>query len=151
MTDKLPRSIEEQIRKAIQDGSFDDLPGKGKPLDLDINPHEEPDMGMAHHMLRSSGYTLPWIETRRMIEAELDEARSALERSLKWRCAKQDQDLDFTVVDLEWRRAVAVFEEKIKDLNKRIFNYNLQIPANQFFRYKIDLEREIAQITGQSD
>ena len=27
-----------QIREAIEDGKFDNLPGKGKPLDLSENP-----------------------------------------------------------------------------------------------------------------
>ena len=151
MIDKFSRSIDEQIRKAMQEGSFDDLPGKGKPLDLDINPHEHPDWEMAFQMLRSSGYTLPWIETRQMIEVELDEARSALERSWQWQCAKQDENLDTPVVEREWNRAITSFEGKIKELNKQIFNYNLQIPSSQFSRLKIELEREISKICGQSD
>ena len=28
------RSIDEQIRKAMEEGQFDNLPGKGKPLPL---------------------------------------------------------------------------------------------------------------------
>ena len=41
-------NIEEQIRRAIQEGKFDDLPGKGKPLKLDENPFEESEWRMAN-------------------------------------------------------------------------------------------------------
>jgi len=145
------RSIDEQIRKAIQEGSFDNLPGKGKPLDLEINPHEEADWGMAFRMLRSSGYTLPWIETRREIELELDEARSALARSWQWQCEQQNQKLEPVVIESEWQRSLTTFEGKIKELNKRIFNYNLEIPSNQFSRLTIDLDKGISMITSQSN
>ena len=43
-------SIEEIIRRAIQEGKFDDLPGKGEPLQLDDNPHEDPEWRAAHHI-----------------------------------------------------------------------------------------------------
>jgi DnaJ family protein C protein 28 len=151
MVDKFARSIDEQIRKAMQEGSFDNLPGKGKPFDLEINPFEAEDWSMAYRMLRSSGYTLPWIETRRIIEEELDTARFALDRSWQWRCENQLHPRGSDFADREWQRALAVFKEKIVKLNERIYNYNLQVPSNQFMRYKIDLEWEISQITDQSN
>ena len=145
------RSIDEQIRKAIQEGAFDNMPGKGKPLDLDINPYEEADWGMAFRMLRSSGYTLPWIETRREIVHELEEARCALARSWQWRSEHQGQKLEPAVIEREWQSALTIFETKIEDLNRRIFNYNLEIPSNQFSRLTINLEREFSIITDQSN
>ena len=61
----VPRNLDEQIRQAIARGDFDNLPGKGKPLDLSENPHEDPGWRMAYRILKENGYTLPWIETRR--------------------------------------------------------------------------------------
>ena len=72
------RGIEEQIRQAIEAGMFDDLPGKGEPLNLDSYPFEPQDWRLAHHVLRSSGYSLPWIEKRNEIEEQLEEARAEL-------------------------------------------------------------------------
>src|SRR5574341_670165 len=76
---------EEQIRRAMEEGKFDNLPGKGKPLRLEDNPLEDPEWRLAHHVLRSSGYTLPWIETRRELESEIQAARAALGRTWQWR------------------------------------------------------------------
>ncbi len=68
------KDIDDAIQKAMQAGQFDDLPGKGKPLNLDENPFADPEWELAQHVLKSSGYTLPWIETRQQIERELEAA-----------------------------------------------------------------------------
>ncbi len=36
-------AIDQIIQQAIQDGAFENLPGKGKPLNLDDNPHVDPE------------------------------------------------------------------------------------------------------------
>ncbi|UCF26898.1 MAG: DUF1992 domain-containing protein, partial [Chloroflexota bacterium] len=68
-------SIEEIIRRAIEEGEFDDLPGKGKPLQLDQNPHQDPEWRAAHNMLKSGGFSLPWIESLGEIEVQMQDAR----------------------------------------------------------------------------
>jgi len=149
--DKLQRSIDEQIRQAIQNGEFDNLPGKGKPLDIRHNPHEDPTWSLAFKMLKSSGHTLPWIEARQAIEAEFDTAQKSLTRTWAWRRAALDQNQSNPTVEEEWQRAVTGFKEKIANLNKRIFAYNLQVPAAPFKRRQINLDREIERITKSSD
>jgi len=57
-------NAEEQIRRAIEEGKFDNLPGKGKPLNLEQNPFEDPEWRLANHVLITSGFSLPWIEKR---------------------------------------------------------------------------------------
>jgi DnaJ family protein C protein 28 len=149
--DRISRSLDEQIRKAIADGEFDNLPGKGKPLDLSQNPYEDPSWRMAFNMLRSSGYTLPWIETRQEIEAEFEESQISLARSWSWRCSALEQNLSYAMVEDEWQRALRSFKDKIANLNQRIFNYNLAVPSDQFKRRVINLDAEIAKITSQPD
>ena len=144
------RSLDEQIRKAIEDGAFDDLPGKGKPLDLQQNPHEDPAWRMAFRMLRSSGYSLPWIEKRQQIEKEYEAACEALARSWSWyRSAVSEKNKRFQ--EQEWQRAVEVYRETIAKLNKRILTYNIDVPSEQFQRRQINIERDIKRITAGSD
>jgi hypothetical protein len=102
-------------------------------------------------MLRSSGHTLPWIETRQAVEAELESARESLARSWNWRRSAIDRNQPYAVVENEWQRALAAFKNIIADLNKRIFTYNLEVPSDQFKRLVINLEGEITKITTQSD
>lgn len=145
------RSIDEQIRKAIEDGSFDDLPGKGKPLDLQQNPHEDPAWRMAFRMLGSSGYSLPWIEKRQQIEKDYDAACEALARSWNWYRSAGSEQKNKRFVEQEWQRAVEVFRETIAKLNKLIRTYNIEVPSEQFQRRPINIEREITRITASAD
>jgi len=78
--DKKARGIEEIIQKAMQEGAFDNLPGKGQPLDLDDNPHLDPEWQLAYHLLKENGYAPEFIEKRQIIELELAKARAALAR-----------------------------------------------------------------------
>lgn len=145
------RSLDEEIRRAMRAGAFDNLPGKGKPLNLDDNPHEDPTWRLAYRMLRSGGHTLPWIEKRQAIELELEAAREALKRSWDWCHSAGAAGLEGTVVQAEWERALAGFQAVIQNLNKRIFDYNLEVPSDQFKRRSLNATREIAEITGTLD
>ncbi len=130
------------------EGKFDNLPGKGKPLPLDENPHEDPELRMAHHVLRQSGFTLPWIETRREIESTLDEARTTLRRAWSWRQTALSEDGPSSFVDAEWNRALNAFQGQVTTLNQRISDYNLEVPTAQLQRSMIDFERELQKIMG---
>lgn len=47
---------ERKIEEAIAEGQFDDLPGMGKPLEMEDLGHLPPDMRMAYTILKNSGY-----------------------------------------------------------------------------------------------
>ena len=140
--------IEEHIRKAIEDGKFDDLPGKGKPLRLDENPHEDEDWRLAYHILREGGFSLPWIETIREIEAEIEQARAVLRRTWEWRTLALSQNQPYDRLQAEWQRAVDSFNEQLIKLNKRIRDYNLETPIERFQRPLLNPEREIKKLTA---
>lgn len=125
---------DEIIRRAMQEGAFDNLPGKGKPLDLGENPHEPEEMRLAYRMLRSNGYSLPWLEMRKEIEETLEKAREEA------RDAWQRGDKRW------WDAQLVIFQQRIEALNKQIFQYNLQAPSTQFHRQLIDLTQEIKAI-----
>ena len=50
----LEKFIEDQISKAIAEGEFDNLPGKGKPLDLDWYFQTPEDLRLGYSILRSN-------------------------------------------------------------------------------------------------
>jgi DnaJ family protein C protein 28 len=145
-----PYSLDEQIRQAIRRGDFDNLPGKGKPLNLSENPLEDPGWRMAYRMLKDNGFTLPWIETRRSIELDYEQAIKSLQQSWGWRKDATGRR-GLMHAEKEWQQALKVFREKITELNKRIRDYNLEIPSNQFQRRPINSEQEIQQISLPSD
>jgi DnaJ family protein C protein 28 len=144
-------NIEEHIRRAMEEGKFDDLPGKGKPLHLDENPHEDPEWRLAYRMLRESGFSLPWIETIREIEVEIEEARTGLGNAWAWRRTALAESQPYDFVQGEWERALKVFRERVVALNRRIRDYNLEVPVERFQRPLLRFEREVAAVTGQCE
>jgi DnaJ family protein C protein 28 len=145
-------NIEELLRKAMAEGKFDDLPGKGKPLHLDqSNPHADPEWELAYRMLRESGFSLPWIETIREIEKDIETARKDLMRAWEWHQSAHSPSLPGSFISAEWERALTTFKEKLAALNKRIRDYNLQVPNARFQRPGLNDEREVEKITGSKD
>lgn len=63
------RLVENKIREAMAKGEFDNLPGRGRPLDLTdyFNTPEELRLGYA--MLKSAGFVPAEVELQREIEA----------------------------------------------------------------------------------
>jgi DnaJ family protein C protein 28 len=144
------RNLDEQIRQAMQRGEFDNLPGKGKPLDLRQNPHEDPGWQTTYRILKENGYTLPWIESRRAIELDFEKDLISLRRSWEWRVAETGRT-NLVFAEKEWQQALQKFHLAVTNLNKRIRNYNLEVPSNQFQRRLINAEWEIGKIINASD
>ena len=59
------RYIETIIQNAIKRDEFDNLPGKGKPLNLNENQFVDQVWRMAYSLLEQHGYALPWMEDRK--------------------------------------------------------------------------------------
>ena len=130
--------VEKKIREAMEQGEFDDLPGKGKPVDTAENPFEDPELRMAHRLLRNAGFAPPWVEERKDIDAELEQARTLMAR------ARQIQGQSTgSGSERAWQERVRQFRETVAELNKRIRANNLQVPAEVFQRRQINCEQEI--------
>jgi DnaJ homologue, subfamily C, member 28, conserved domain len=71
---------ERLIREAQEAGLFDDLPGHGRPLQIDDDRYAG-DMAMANHVLRNAGAAPPWIEEDKAARRCLDAIEALLERA----------------------------------------------------------------------
>jgi DnaJ family protein C protein 28 len=147
----LQRGVEEIIQKAIREGAFDDLKGKGKPLNLNENPFVDKEWQLAYRLLEQQGFALPWMEKRNEIESALKAARESLSRTWDWRASALEAGEPSTGVDAEWRRAKERFREAVARLNKLIDGYNLEVPSDIFFREKIKVEVEMASLKDNQD
>ena len=149
-------AIERQIREAMERGDFDNLPGKGKPLDLTPNPYAA-DQEMAFKILKDAGCAPEWIELDKAIRERLDRAKAVLARSWErhqaqlgqlagrpdaWGEAERRRSLD------GWQAAVAAFEEEVTAINKEIGDLNLKVPSPQCQRFKVDAAQEVAYMKG---
>ena len=63
---------ERRIEEAMQKGEFDNLPGQGKPLELEDLSTVPEELRMAYKILRNAGCLTPELEERKQINRVLD-------------------------------------------------------------------------------
>ena len=71
------KTIDAIIEEAIKRGKFDDLPGKGKPIDLTAYFETPEDVRAAHSMLKNAGFTPREVDLLKEI-AELKKILAAV-------------------------------------------------------------------------
>ena len=60
---------EQKIAEAVSRGELDNLPGAGKPLELDDDSHVPGDLRAAYRILKNAGYVPPEVHTLNQIAA----------------------------------------------------------------------------------
>lgn len=65
----IEKFIEEQIKKAMAEGEFDNLPGRGQPVDLSAYFQTPEDLRMAYSMLKGSNFVPEEVQLLKDIEA----------------------------------------------------------------------------------
>jgi hypothetical protein len=65
----IEKLVEQQIRRAIEAGEFDNLPGKGKPIDLRAYFETPEDLRMAYSILKSNNFVPEEVELLKEITA----------------------------------------------------------------------------------
>jgi len=61
---------EQRIAEAIANGDLDDLPGSGKPLELDDDSLLPEELRLAYRILKNAGFVPPEIESLKGSKAE---------------------------------------------------------------------------------
>jgi len=92
------RIAEERILEAQRAGAFDNLPGKGKPLELEDLSWVPEDLRIGYHVLKNAHVLPPEAELMKDIHTledllkhvEDDGARRALAKSLQWKMIRLD-------------------------------------------------------------
>jgi hypothetical protein len=99
------RIVEAAIQEAMARGEFDDLPGKGKPIDLTEYFNTPEDVRVAQSMLKSAGMIPVEIELlqemmafKELIRSSTDETQKA-----KYRKSLADKQMEFNLI-LERKR-----------------------------------------------
>lgn len=54
--------VEQKLLEAVSRGELDNLPGAGRPLDLDDDPLVPEDLRVAYRILKNAGYVPPEVE-----------------------------------------------------------------------------------------
>ncbi|SHI74670.1 protein of unknown function [Desulfatibacillum alkenivorans DSM 16219] len=76
--DGFSKIIEQRIQDAQRRGVFDDLPGAGKPIDLDRDACVPEDLRMAYKILKNAGCLPPEVEVKKEI-ANMEQLMAGME------------------------------------------------------------------------
>lgn len=92
------RVAEERIREAQREGAFDNLPGKGKPLELEDQSLIPEELRMSYHILKNAHVLPPEAELRKDIQTlqdllkyvEDESERKAMAKEIEWKMIRLD-------------------------------------------------------------
>lgn len=65
----------------MEEGQFENLPGEGKPLDLNSNPHVDPAEDTLYRVLNKNGCAPEWVELNKEIRNSIARWRIALHKA----------------------------------------------------------------------
>jgi len=131
--------VEEQIRQAMAEGAFDNLPGAGKPLDLSRNPYADAGQELAFGLLKQNDLLPEWIAREKEIRQLTAAAREALASAWRrYRANPADEEA--------WQRAVARFEADVRDINAKIDDFNLIVPILSKQKMRLRLSEEVKRV-----
>lgn len=109
----LQRIAEERIREAMENGEFDDLELKGKPLELREDPFVPEELRTVYKILKGAGFLPKEVELRKEI-AKLEELLEPEEKEAYFKVKK----LNSLILQLNQMRKVPVNLEKSQYYNK---------------------------------
>ena len=86
-------SVEQQIREAMERGEFDNLPGKGKPLDLEAYFQTPEHLRLAYSVLKSGDFVPEEVELLKQVESLKAELASATDEAKRGQLSRRIAEL----------------------------------------------------------
>lgn len=130
--------VEQRIWHSMEEGQFENLPGKGKPLDLTSNPHADPADDTLYRILSKNKCLPEWVELNKEITNGIVGWRAALKNA--WTC-KQDNEP-------KWIEKSEVLKQRLRDINNKVFRYNLIVPFGRQMN-GLNWEKEIVNLHAE--
>jgi len=115
---------ERKIQEAMDAGEFENLPGKGQPLDLDYDPSVPAHLRVVNRILKNARALPEWIQLEKDIERETQLLSTTQERTL--RALRYAKNYASRVRIAERQRAD--HRERISLVNTLVLKYNMIAP-----------------------
>jgi DnaJ homolog subfamily C member 28 len=140
--------VSEQIREAMERGDFDNLPGFGKPLNLNGNAFAG-DKEMGYHLLKSNGYVPKEIELAKEIRTEFEQAEAKVarlqQRSQMLRTRRVPPfPSEKRAYNMAVEKGIVEYERTLRELNRKILTLNLSAPS-PMHRPMFEVEKLVQQ------
>ena len=108
MINGFEKIVEERIRRAIEQGEFENLPGSGRPLPLENDSHIPEDLRLAYKILKNAECLPPEIELRKDIERTEDLLAALPDAADKYQILRK---LNFLILRLNAMRQTSITHE----------------------------------------
>jgi hypothetical protein len=119
--------VERKIQEAQERGAFDNLRGRGQPLNLETNPYAR-DWELGFKILKDGGFAPTWVEASREMEAALARVEQARQ---SWPGRPGER--------ASARRA---YVDRVEAANTHIDRFNVHTPFTWLQRARLSPARE---------
>lgn len=144
ITQAIERLVEDLIQESMAKGDFDNLSGKGKPLQKFSDcPHIDPMTHNLNRILIDNGYQPEWI----LMQKEIRETIEKLRKDIVVFRNKLGDSMT-PQKETQWKELCEQFTENIKVLNKRVNDFNLIVPILNRQMVHFNASKEIARAQG---
>ncbi|CAH6718377.1 hypothetical protein CLIB1444_01S05380 [[Candida] jaroonii] len=136
----------------LQTGLFDDENMKnvrGKPLNKELLSNSTNSAYFVNEILNKQQVLPPWVETQQELNSDINLFRNSMKISLvKW--VKKNEIIPknrLTDIFIGLNKPYAI--ERIKQINEKVRDYNLQSPSSNFHKFKLNVDEELIQVVDQ--
>ncbi len=137
--------MEDLIEDGRRRGLFEDLPGKGKPLDLQQNIYEG-GQALANQLMKANDIKPAWLAHRLGVVEAIEALRVEMARTwerYRTNFAHASGEGHRQALNFGWDEACRGWQVTVDKLNKEIESYNLKRPPGQTELYKLRLADEL--------
>lgn len=103
--------VEQRIWHSMEEGQFENLPGKGKPLKLDTNPHADPAEDTLYRILSKNGCAPEWVELNKEIRSRISEWRMSLKKAWTSKCSGDHS---------KWVESSEALKSQLREINNKV-------------------------------
>ena len=117
--DAATRIAEERIRKAMEEGEFNNLPGAGKPFSFEDETWIPEDLRLAYRILKNAGYIPPELELKNEIITLRDLIETIDDDKEK---VKRLRQLNFKIMKFNMMREKPLSFEQFPEYEQALFD-----------------------------
>ncbi|KAK9062855.1 hypothetical protein SSX86_020045 [Deinandra increscens subsp. villosa] len=128
--------VEQRIWHSMEEGHFENLPGKGKPLNLNTNPHADPAEDTLYRILSRNNCAPEWVELNKGIRSDVAEWRLILKKAWDH---KENENMT------KWNECSDSLKVQLSSINNKVFRYNLIVPFGRQMN-GLKWEKEVARL-----
>lgn len=140
--------MDDLIEDGRRRGLFDDLPGQGRPLDLQENIYEGSNT-LANQLMKNNDIRPPWLVLRLEVTGKIDKLRNAIDQTwnrYRTAFAQNRAESHRPALTLGWDEVCQRWQAEIDKLNREIETYNLKRPPGQPEIFKLRLQDELERV-----